>query len=57
MLKKDHLKYQYYKGWGEEWAEVLFDLERDQTESINYIHDDKYQKEIDYFRIKIKEYL
>jgi choline-sulfatase len=47
MIKKNHLKYQYY---GPGYPEVLFDLEIDPLETINLIHKHKYSIEIDYFR-------
>ena len=39
MIKRDALKYQYY---GSDMPEVLFDLERDPDELINFIDDPRY---------------
>ncbi len=39
MIKRDALKYQYY---GSEMPEVLFDLERDPDELVNFIDDPTY---------------
>ncbi|NHN32502.1 sulfatase-like hydrolase/transferase [Paenibacillus agricola] len=47
MIKKDHLKYQYY---GERMPEVLFDLERDPEERHNMIDDPKYTGDLVYFQ-------
>ena len=47
MIKRDHLKYQSY---GDEMAEVLFDLKRNPEETINYGDDSKYAKEMALFR-------
>ncbi len=38
MIKRDHLKYQYY---GPDYTEVLFDLESDPLETINQINEKK----------------
>ncbi|CAG7606238.1 Choline-sulfatase [Paenibacillus solanacearum] len=47
MIKKDHLKYQYY---GEEMPEVLFDLQRNPEETINFMEDLNYQEHVREFR-------
>lgn len=52
MIKRDHLKYQYY---GEEMPEVLFDLERNPQETVNYMDDSDYAKEIAEFRQRRSE--
>lgn len=52
MIKKDHLKYQYY---GEKAPEVLFDLKRNSEETINYIDESGYSGQIQLFRKRRKE--
>lgn len=52
MIKKDHLKYQYY---GEDAPEVLFDLKRNPEETINYIDEPGYSEQIQLFRKRKKE--
>ena len=52
MIKQDALKYQYY---GEDWPEVLFDLDRDPSERVNLIEDSKYQSELRRFRVRNRE--
>jgi choline-sulfatase len=52
MIKRDHLKYQYY---GTKMPEVLFDLKRDPKEFENYIDDPTYEKEILEFRSRLAE--
>lgn len=47
MIKKDDLKYQYY---GEQMPEVLFDLQRNPEETINYIDNPQYTEELRLFR-------
>ncbi|MFC4986918.1 sulfatase-like hydrolase/transferase [Saliphagus infecundisoli] len=47
MIKQDHLKYQYY---GEELPEILWDLERDSSETRNFIDDPEYTDAVDRFR-------
>jgi choline-sulfatase len=47
MIKRDHLKYQYY---GPEIPEVLFDLERNPTETVNFIDDSDYSDVLSHFR-------
>ncbi len=47
MIKQDDLKYQYY---GESLPEVLFDLAKDPGETINFMGDPAYDKQIQYFR-------
>ena len=49
MIKWDALKYQYY---GEDLPEVLFDLERDPSECIDYIHDPTYKEILKKFRAR-----
>lgn len=39
MIKRDHLKYQYY---GEQMPEVLFDLQRDPAERRDFLHEPEY---------------
>ncbi len=53
MIKKDRLKYQYY---GTDMPEVLFDLEVNPEETINYISDNKYGRQIEYFRKRRRKY-
>lgn len=52
MIKQDHLKYQSY---GPDMPEVLFDLERDPSETNNFIHDVEYAQNIKQFRIRRNE--
>jgi len=52
MIKRDHLKYQYY---GEEMPEVLFDLERDPGETVNYAEDPEYADAMASFRERLAE--
>lgn len=52
MIKTGQLKYQYY---GSDMPEVLFDLERDPTESVNYMQDPRYSDEIGKFRFRAGE--
>lgn len=52
MIKRDHLKYQYYKLLDNE---VLFDLEYDPEERINLINDEKYANILDVFRRRKRE--
>lgn len=47
MIKRDHLKYQYY---GEDIPEVLFDLHRDPGETTNYLADPVYAEDVRAFR-------
>ena len=47
MIKRDHLKYQYY---GEDMPEVLFDLRRDPDETTNFLADPAYAEDIRCFR-------
>lgn len=47
MIKRDHLKYQYY---GTEADDVLFDLKRDPEEKINYIKNPVYANHVAMFR-------
>jgi choline-sulfatase len=49
MIKRDHLKYQYY---GPDAAEVLFDLERDPRERTNFAGEARYTSEMDRFRAR-----
>ena len=51
MIKRGQLKYQYYK----DMPEVLFDLERNPEETMNYMDDPKYAKELEAFRKRSKE--
>ncbi|MCD6289494.1 MAG: hypothetical protein J7M34_03250 [Anaerolineae bacterium] len=52
MIKRDHLKYQYY---GPEMPEVLFDLKRNPEETINFMDDPKYAQIIAAFRQRLAE--
>lgn len=52
MIKWDNLKYQYY---GEEMEEVLFDLERDLSETKNFISDGQYKEILERFRKRRNE--
>ncbi|WP_282942039.1 sulfatase-like hydrolase/transferase [Paenibacillus sp. RC67] len=49
MIKRGHLKYQYY---GENMPEVLFDLERNPDETINYLTFPEYEEQIRQFRVR-----
>jgi choline-sulfatase len=49
MIKRDHLKYQYY---GEHAPEVLFDLKRDPGETVNWLHDEFYKDALKQFRLR-----
>lgn len=52
MIKHDHLKYQYY---GPDSPEVLFDLEKDPQERINFIDDPAYANLLPRFRQRLAE--
>ena len=52
MIKKDNLKYHCYP----DSSEILFDLETNPEETINFIDDEYYSKEIDYFRKRASEF-
>ncbi len=52
MIKRDALKYHSY---GEEWPEVLFDLERDPGETTNFIDDPAYAEAVAAFRAQRAE--
>lgn len=52
MIKRDHLKYQYY---GENIPEVLFDLQRDPSENTNWIDDPQYSEYVEAFRSRLAE--
>jgi choline-sulfatase len=52
MIKRDHLKYQWY---GEDVPEVLFDLEEDPDETTNAIDDPAYSDVVDWFRERLGE--
>jgi choline-sulfatase len=52
MIKRDHLKYQWY---GPEMPEVLFDLERNPEETINSIGDPAYAERVAAFRERLVE--
>ncbi len=47
MIKRDHLKYQYY---GPEMPEALFDLDVNPAETVNYIDDPRYADALADFR-------
>jgi choline-sulfatase len=49
MIKRDHLKYQYY---GETMPEVLFDLSRNPEESLNFIDEPEYAEQVEQFRLR-----
>ncbi len=53
MIKRDHLKYQYY---GEDMPEVLFDLQRDPDETTNFLADPAYAEDIRSFRDRRVDY-
>ena len=50
MIKRDHLKYQYY---GEEMPEVLFDLAANPGETVNAINDPAYAAQVAAFRVRL----
>ena len=52
MIKQDALKYQYY---GEEVPEVLFDLERDPSETVNQAERSEYAETMTCFRTRLAE--
>ncbi len=52
MIKRDHLKYQYY---GEDIPEVLFDLERDPKETTNLVGDPLYAEAMARFRTRLAQ--
>ncbi|MCS7462417.1 sulfatase-like hydrolase/transferase [Paenibacillus doosanensis] len=52
MIKRDHLKYQYYDTDG---SEVLFDLARNKEETVNYMADPQYAEAVAQFRERAKE--
>ena len=52
MIKRDHLKYQYY---GQEMPEVLFDLAKNPGESINFVDDPHYADALADFRARRDE--
>jgi choline-sulfatase len=52
MIKRDQLKYQYY---GAKMPEVLFDLERNPEETVNYIDDPEYGERVAAFRERLVE--
>ena len=52
MIKRDHLKYQYY---GETMPEVLFDLQRDPAETINSLNDPAYADSVAAFRTRLAQ--
>lgn len=54
MVKRDHLKYQYY---GEKLPEVLFDLQKDPGETVNFINDPAYKEAAAHLRARCMEYL
>lgn len=51
MIKWDHLKYQYYP----DMPEVLFDLQRNPTETTNFIDDPDYADVVARFRQRLAE--
>ena len=52
MIKRDHLKYQYY---GTEMPEVLFDLQRNPEETRNYVDNPRYVEALASFRARRDE--
>jgi len=52
MIKRDHLKYQSY---GPEMPEVLFDLEKDPAENINFIDEPSHSVQVESFRTRLAE--
>lgn len=52
MVKRDHLKYQYY---GREMPEVLFDLSQNPAETINFVGDPHYADALADFRARRDE--
>ena len=52
MIKRDHLKYQYY---GREMPEVLFDLSINPEETINFVGDPRYADSLAKFRSRRDE--
>jgi choline-sulfatase len=52
MIKRDHLKYQYY---GEGIPEVLFDLQQDPKETTNLAEDPSYREAMTAFRVRLAE--
>jgi len=49
MIKRDHLKYQYY---GRDMPEVLFDLARNPEETVNFVTDPRYRDVLAEFRAR-----
>ena len=49
MIKRDHLKYQFY---GRDMPEVLFDLSRNPEETINFVADPRYRDVLAEFRAR-----
>lgn len=52
MIKRDHLKYQYY---GPDMPEVLFDLQEDPQERRNQIDEPRYERAVRAFRARRDE--
>ena len=52
MIKRGHIKYQYY---GEKAPEMLFDLERNPEETVNYIDDPVFKDLLPEFRQRRQE--
>jgi len=52
MIKRDSLKYCYF---GEDYDEVIFDLERDPDESTNFADDPQYTDAVEQFRSRRSE--
>jgi choline-sulfatase len=52
MIKRDQCKYQWY---GTEMPEVLFDLERNPGETVNYIDVPEYAGQVAAFRARLAE--
>ncbi len=52
MIKRDHLKYQFY---GPDMPEVLFDMQRNPEETVNYLEDAEYTAQVEQFRLRAQE--
>ncbi len=54
MIKRDNLKYHYY---GPDMPEILWDLEKNPEETVNFIDHPNYVKIVKHFRICRKEFI
>ncbi|WP_158607007.1 sulfatase-like hydrolase/transferase [Paenibacillus ginsengarvi] len=52
MIKRDALKYQCY---GPDKPEVLFDLQRNPEETVNFIDEPEYREQVERFRLRARE--